>query len=86
MTGAADTLDIERLVRIVVRVVLEVLQERGTVAPADVRPASARRRLVTERDVLEAVDAGVLRLAPGAVVTPLARETAAAKGVELVVG
>ena len=36
--------------------------------------------------MLEAVDAGVLRLAPGAVVTPLARETAEAKGVELVGG
>jgi hypothetical protein len=43
-------------------------------------------RCATERDVLEAVDAGVLRLAPGAVVTPLARETAEAKGVQLVVG
>jgi hypothetical protein len=57
------------------------------VAPTAPQPAGGPAlRVATERDVLEAVDAGVLRLAPGAVVTPLARETAEAKGVELVGG
>jgi hypothetical protein len=46
--------------------------------------ASAGGRIIVERDVLEAVDAGRLILARGAVVTPLARETAAERGVELI--
>jgi hypothetical protein len=85
VTGDAD---IELIVRIVLRVLRELEVAGGsaggtTAAPETGRPAL---RVATERDVLEAIDAGVLRLAPGAVVTPLARETAEAKGVELVVG
>jgi hypothetical protein len=78
--------DIELIVRIVVR----VLNELGHTAtgagapPAAAAPAGPPLRLATERDVLAAVDAGVLHLARGAVVTPLAREAAEAKGVRLV--
>ena len=85
MTGDAD---IELIVRIVLRVLREL---EGTAAGggAAATPASPSAgpalRCATERDVLDAVDAGVLRIAPGAVVTPLARETAEARGVRLVV-
>ena len=84
MTGDAD---IELIVRIVLRVLRELDTAGGAVAAA--APAPTGRpplRVVTERDVLAAEPAGVLRLAQGAVVTPLAREAAEAKGVRLVVG
>jgi hypothetical protein len=77
--------DIELIVRIVLRVLRE-LDAGGAPAAAPATASGPPLRVATERDVLDAVDAGVLRLAPGAVVTPLARETAEAKGVELVVG
>ena len=85
MTGDAD---IELIVRIVLRVLRELDAAGGTAAGATPTPPAGgpALRVATERDVLEAVDTGVLRLAPGAVVTPLARETAEAKGVELVGG
>ena len=86
MTGDAD---IELIVRIVLRVLRELDAAAGAPAPAAAPPTAASGpalRVATERDVLDAVAAGVLRLAPGAVVTPLARETAEARGVELVVG
>jgi len=75
-------------VRIVLRVLLELDAAGGSGGPATAAvPAGGRPlRVATERDVLDAVDAGVLRLARGAVVTPLAREAAEAKGVQLVVG
>ena len=80
--------DIELIVRIVLRV-LEELDRGGAIAspaaPA-LAPAEPALRLATERDVLAAESAGVLRLAQGAVITPLAREAAEAKGVRLVVG
>jgi hypothetical protein len=82
--------DIELIVRIVLRVLEELGHGGGTAAPAarvtTAAPSGSPLRLATERDVLEAVPAGVLRLAQGAVVTPLAREAAEAKGVKLVVG
>ena len=78
--------DIELIVRIVLRVLDEL--DRGAVAapaaPPVTAPAGPALRLATERDVLAAEAAGVLRLAQGAVVTPLAREAAEAKGVRLV--
>ena len=81
--------DIELIVRIVLRV-REELDRGGAVAapatPAPAAPAGRLLRLATERDVLAAEPAGVLRLAQGAVITPLAREAAEAKGVRLVVG
>jgi len=85
VTGDAD---IELIVRIVLRVLRELDAAGGTAAAVTAVPPGGGPplRVATERDVLDAVDAGVLRLAPGAVVTPLARETAEAKGVELVVG
>jgi hypothetical protein len=84
VTGDAD---IELIVRIVLRVLRELDAAGGTAAAAaPARVNGPALRVVTERDVVDAVEAGVLRLAPGAVVTPLARETAEAKGVELVVG
>jgi hypothetical protein len=85
VTGDAD---IELIVRIVLRVLRELDGEGGGVATTSAPAAGdgPPLRCATERDVLDAVDAGVLRLAPGAVVTPLARETAEAKGVRLVVG
>ena len=82
--------DIELIVRIVLRVLEELGHGGGTEASAArvtaAAPSGSPLRLATERDVLEAVPAGVLRLAQGAVVTPLAREAAEAKGVRLVVG
>jgi hypothetical protein len=82
--------DIELIVRIVLRVLEELGQAgSGTSTPAAAvgsAPTGPALRLATERDVLEAVSAGVLRLAQGAVVTPLAREAAEARGVRLVVG
>jgi hypothetical protein len=80
--------DIELIVRIVLRVLEELDRGGAVVAPAAPAAASAGPplRLATERDVLAAESAGVLRLAQGAVITPLAREAAEAKGVRLVVG
>ena len=77
--------DIELIVRIVLRV-LEELDHSSEAASPSPSPAPSRSplRLATERDVLAAVDAGVLHLARGAVVTPLAREAAEARGVRLV--
>jgi hypothetical protein len=75
--------DIELIVRIVLRV-LDELGQTPTTAGAAPAPAGSPLRLATERDVLAAVDAGVLHLARGAVVTPLAREAAEARGVRLV--
>jgi hypothetical protein len=84
VTGDAD---IELIVRIVLRVLRELDAGGGAVtAPAPVRASGPALRVVTERDVVDAAEAGVLRMAPGAVVTPLARETAEARGVQLVVG
>lgn len=83
MTGDAD---IELIVRIVLRVLRELDAAGGVAATAPAADRGPSLRVATERDVLEAVDVGVLRLAPGAVVTPLAREAAEAKGVQLVVG
>lgn len=81
--------DIELIVRVVLRV-LDELDRGGVIAspaaPLVTAPARSPLRLATERDVLAAEAAGVLRLAQGAVITPLAREAAEAKGVQLVVG
>ena len=76
-------------IELIVRIVLRVLDELGHTAAGSAAPAAAATagpplRLATERDVLAAVDAGVLHLARGAVITPLAREAAEAKGVRLV--
>jgi len=49
--------------------------------PTGVAPGG---RVVVERDVLDAAGAGRLVLERGAVVTPLARDTAGERGVELV--
>jgi hypothetical protein len=70
--------DIELIVRIVLRVLQEVRQD----GPRPDRFTS--RTLITERDVVAAIPAGRLEMARGAVVTPLARDTAQEKGVELV--
>lgn len=81
--------DIELIVRIVLRVLEELDRGGASAAPAAAAVAASAGpplRLATERDVLAAESAGVLRLAPGAVVTPLAREAAEARGVRLVVG
>lgn len=85
--------DIELIVRIVLRVLQEVRGQQPTTTrpPKEAErdrtpPGRQPLRLVTERDVLEAVPAGELHLAAGAVVTPLAREAAEAKGVRLVGG
>ncbi len=76
-------------IELIVRIVLRVMEELGhsstaAVAPAAPAPAGPPLRLATERDVLAAEAAGVLHLARGAVITPLAREAAEAKGVRLV--
>jgi hypothetical protein len=77
--------DIELIVRIVLRVLEELDHtSRAASPPPSPAPSGSPLRLATERDVLAAVDAGVLHLARGAVVTPLAREAAEARGVRLV--
>jgi hypothetical protein len=85
--------DIEFVVRVVLRVLAAVEHEgpgpyrstaRGASAVEREGPGPYRSTLVTERDVVDAIPAGRLEMAPGAVVTPLAREAAAEKGVELV--
>lgn len=52
--------------------------------PAGTPGAAAGGRVIVERDVLDAASAGRLVLQRGAVVTPLARDTAGERGVELV--
>jgi hypothetical protein len=74
-------------VRLVVRVVLDVLASldgRPTAAAAVPPAAAPGRRVVTERDVVDAVSVGRILVPRGCVVTPLARDTAAERGVELV--
>jgi hypothetical protein len=79
--------DIELVVRIVLRVLQEL--ERSGSDPflsRSVTPSAVgSRQVVTEHDVVAAIAAGRIALAPGAIVTPLARDTAREKGVELVV-
>jgi hypothetical protein len=82
--------DIELIVRIVLRV-LDQLGPRpewsAQVVPRSVDHSGRgpkRSTLVTEHDVVVAIPAGRLEIARGAVVTPLARDTAQEKGVELV--
>jgi hypothetical protein len=75
----AGPVDAEALVQEAV-VVLRPLLAR--LQPAAQRPPDGR--VIVERDVLDAEPAGRLVLGPGAVVTPLARDTAAERGVELV--
>ena len=87
MTSDAD---IELIVRIVVRVLAGARPHAppapaaapATAAPGVGSAAPPSRRSARRRRA--AVDAGVLHLARGAVVTPLAREAAEAKGVRLV--
>ena len=59
---------------------------RATALPPAPTPAPARP-IVTEDDVLDAARSGdELRVPPGALVTPLARDTAKDRGVRLVEG
>ena len=79
--------DIELIVRIVLRVLEELDQRRRRAG----HPRTPRRRPAgccawrPSATCWPPTDAGVLRLARGAVITPLAREAAEAKGVRLVV-
>jgi len=66
---------LENLVREVLRKNLD--------APVSEGPACV---FVSEREVMDAREAGVLSVAPGAIVTPLARDTAARYGVTFVEG
>ncbi len=80
--------DIELVVRIVLRVLQELGERKGSdpiLSPIAAGPRTeCPAHLVTEHDVVAAIGAGRIALAPGAVVTPLARDTAREKGVELV--
>jgi hypothetical protein len=86
--------DIELIVRIVLRVLdhLGPRPEWSTSRTPDPDIGGVnhsgrgpkRSTLITERDVMAAIPTGRLEMAPGAVVTPLARDTAQEKGVELV--
>lgn len=76
MTGEPD-------IELIVRIVLRVLDELGP-RPASPVTAPRSRSLVTEHDVVAAIPAGRLEVPPGAVITPLARDTAAEKGVAFV--
>jgi len=69
----------------------ELGMRTATGPPAPAHPAGdggTRREVVTEDDVLAARRAGKdeLRIAPGAVVTPLARDAAHDGGIQLVEG
>ncbi len=67
-------------IELVVRIVLRVLAELGQAPSA--APATAAS-IVTEADVVDAIPTGRLDVVRGAVITPLARDTAQEKGVEL---
>ena len=79
--AAARLPEADAVVRDVVAVLGPVL--RLLTGPGPDTPA-ADGRVVVERDVLEAAQSGRLVLRRGAVVTPLARDTAVEQGVELV--
>ena len=76
----------EEQIRVVVRIVLEVLgalDHRPLAAVAPASPVRARR-VVTEADVVDATPTGRIVVPRGCVVTPLARDAAAERGIQLV--
>ena len=73
--------DPEAVVRDAMAVLRAVL---GVLGPAQPATSPAGGRVIVERDVLDAAPAGRLVLARGSVLTPLARDTAGERGVELV--
>lgn len=88
-------MDLERLITLIVKTVVEELIRQGVIqgttpaAPAS-RPMTetGKRRVVTARMVLDAAAAGrsTLDAPAGALITPLARDTAKEKGMTIRVG
>lgn len=75
--------DADRIRELVRRVVYRTV---GALEPPSKTGAEARRRLVTQHDVQSAPLGGTLRIPAGAIVTPLARQTALERRVSLVQG
>jgi hypothetical protein len=86
--------DLERLIALIVKSVVEELARQGliqteerpeTAAPAASKPAPGTRRVVSARMVLEAAGAGRLSLdVPcNALITPLASDVAREKGITI---
>ena len=73
--------DAEAVVRDAMAVLRAVLAVLGPEPRSAARPGG---RVIVERDVVDAVADGRLLVPRGAVVTPLARDAAAERGVELV--
>ena len=73
--------DAEAVVRDAMAVLRAVL---GVLGPAQPAESPAGGRVIVERDVVDAASGGRLVVPRGAVVTPLARDAAAERGVELV--
>ena len=94
-------MDIERLIALIVRTAIEELSRQGmfsegltgtpkredTQAHVNLPPAKSARRVITAQMVLDAAKQGqtVLQTPAGAIVTPLARDTAQEKGVTITV-
>jgi len=74
-------LDPEAVVRDAMAVLRAVL---GVLGPAPDGASTPGGRVIVERDVVDAAPGGRLVVPRGAVVTPLARDAAAERGVELV--
>ena len=82
MTGPALPIDRDMLRRLVREAIAEALAEvRGGAAPA--AAAVSDLRVVTEKTIAALAEGSTLRLAPEAVVTPLARDRARARRITL---
>lgn len=79
MTG----IDRDLLRRLVREAVAEALAELRAGRPPAPEPAAVGPQVVTERTVAALPEGSTLRLAPGAVVTPLARDRARARRITL---
>ena len=90
-------MDIERLIALIVKTVVEELARQGLIRVDDVSspkhpaasgavmPAKSRRRVISAEIVLDAAQAGSteLEVASDALITPLAQDTAKGKGVTI---
>ena len=67
------------------KIVQEVIRRLKEEKPDRSAPATLPRKVIVEFDVLDAVKRGekVIRVLPGTIVTPLARDTLREKGISL---
>jgi hypothetical protein len=91
--------DIERLIALIVKTVIEELTRQGLIRPEGlmegsqpdvaatptVDPAKSARRVISAEIVLDAARTGrsVLEVPPDAIITPLAQDTAKEKGITI---